>query len=1087
METARKKKKEEIDEQVVVALGASAGGLEALQDFFKSMPVDSGFAFVVIQHLSPDYKSMMDELLARHTRMKIHIVEDGMKVEPNTIYLIPPRKNMSIFHNQLFLDDYNLRKGLNLPIDIFFRSLANEKGKKGIGIILSGTGSDGALGTKAIKEAAGMIMVQDEASAKFDGMPRSSISTGLVDFVLTPDKMPSVLIDYVRHPFIQKSSTNEAILSKDFDNLTKITLILRDFCGIDFSYYKSNTIIRRLERRVSINRCNSIEDYIILLSESDKEKDTLYRDLLIGVTRFFRDSDAFAFINEKIFPEIITKRSKTIRIWSAGCSTGEEVYSLAILIAERLEHLRLDVEIKIFATDIDRQALTIAGQGYYPDNIMADVDSVLLTKYFNRIEGGYQVKEVIRKMVVFATHNLLKDPPFSKLDMIICRNLFIYLKQEVQLRILSVFYYSLNPEGVLFMGSSESIGEMTDAFAVLDAKNKIYQHKVGYKPNISKDVSMLISVGKSSTDNLPFSNKAIVNTKNERILEKVISFYMPPSIIIDLNDNIIQIVGNVNDFTTINQGKFSQNLYSILPDSLGKFVSGFVRRMRKQNTSLRSEGFFTINELDNKQIRLEGHIIETERNFYNVIVFELKEKVEESEYKYNSVVISDDFSERITSLERELQLNKEALQATIEELETSNEELQSSNEELIASNEELQSTNEELQSVNEELYTVNSEYQLKIEELERMNNDMNNLLNNIEVGAIYLDRNLCIRKITPAVSKITNIIQSDIGRPIAHISDFNYGMPIMEDVLKVTENLQALDTEFNDKNGSVYIVRIRPYKIESNAVDGILITFINIDKIKKEEKKVKVLTERLTNALEIGKMAWWEWDVTSGIVKFDPKKATMIGYTVEEFPTDVYKICDLIHPDDYENTMEIMRKHMSGQTSAWLATYRIKRKDGGYGWYYDRGEVVSRDDKGNPLKLIGTVIDVSELKSYEERLNLQNAFLLQSFRNDNLPKLIIDNQNKILYWNKAAFNFSIKYICSDFIECLYEWPIVNEQGEKLEKEKNPFLNELLNENAHFSVHLKSKIDGVVRRFDIRAQSIVDSNNQKNGKVITIIE
>ena len=1087
METARKKKKEEIDEQVVVALGASAGGLEALQDFFKSMPVDSGFAFVVIQHLSPDYKSMMDELLARHTRMKIHIVEDGMKVEPNTIYLIPPRKNMSIFHNQLFLDDYNLRKGLNLPIDIFFRSLANEKGKKGIGIILSGTGSDGALGTKAIKEAAGMIMVQDEASAKFDGMPRSSISTGLVDFVLTPDKMPSVLIDYVRHPFIQKSSTNEAILSKDFDNLTKITLILRDFCGIDFSYYKSNTIIRRLERRVSINRCNSIEDYIILLSESDKEKDTLYRDLLIGVTRFFRDSDAFAFINEKIFPEIITKRSKTIRIWSAGCSTGEEVYSLAILIAERLEHLRLDVEIKIFATDIDRQALTIAGQGYYPDNIMADVDSVLLTKYFNRIEGGYQVKEVIRKMVVFATHNLLKDPPFSKLDMIICRNLFIYLKQEVQLRILSVFYYSLNPEGVLFMGSSESIGEMTDAFAVLDAKNKIYQHKVGYKPNISKDVSMMISVGKSSTDNLPFSNKAIVNTKNERILEKVISFYMPPSIIIDLNDNIIQIVGNVNDFTTINQGKFSQNLYSILPDSLGKFVSGFVRRLRKQNTSLRSEGFFTINELDNKQIRLEGHIIETERNFYNVIVFELKEKVEESEYKYNSVVISDEFSERITSLERELQLNKEALQATIEELETSNEELQSSNEELIASNEELQSTNEELQSVNEELYTVNSEYQLKIEELERMNNDMNNLLNNIEVGAIYLDRNLCIRKITPAVSKITNIIQSDIGRPIAHISDFNYGMPIMEDVLKVTENLQALDTEFNDKNGSVYIVRIRPYKIESNAVDGILITFINIDKIKKEEKKVKVLTERLTNALEIGKMAWWEWDVTSGIVKFDPKKATMIGYTVEEFPTDVYKICDLIHPDDYENTMEIIRKHMSGQTSAWLATYRIKRKDGGYGWYYDRGEVVSRDDKGNPLKLIGTVIDVSELKSYEERLNLQNAFLLQSFRNDNLPKLIIDNQNKILYWNKAVFNFSIKYICSDFIECLYEWPIVNEQGEKLEKEKNPFLIEMLTENAHFSVHIKSKINGEVRRFDIRAQSIVDSNNQKNGKVLTIIE
>jgi len=963
---------------VVVGIGASAGGLEALQDFFKSMPIDNGLAFVVIQHLSPDYRSMMDELLARQTKMKIFVIDDGMQLEPNCIYLIPPRKNLSIFHNQLFLEDYSLKKGLNLPIDIFFRSLANEKGKNGIGIILSGTGSDGALGTRAIKETGGMIMVQDEATAKFDGMPRSSISTGVVDFILPPDKMPEVLLDYVKHPFIQKSTATENILSRDLDSLTKITMILRDFCGIDFSYYKSNTIVRRLERRVSINRCNSIEEYLIVLSESDKEKDTLYRDLLIGVTRFFRDQEAFNFITERVIPTFFTCQSKVVRIWSAGCSTGEEVYSLAILIAEHIETLKYEVEVKIFATDIDRQSLAIAGQGFYPDNIMVDVDAMLLNKYFNRAEAGYQVKEVIRRMVVFATHNLLKDPPFSKLDLIVCRNLFIYLKQEVQFRILSMFYNSLNANSYLFMGSSESVGELTDAFHAVDSKNKIYQQKPGFKTDISKELGLVLNSSKKHIDPNNYINQYLPSAKTERLLEKILPVYMPPSIIIDINDNIVQIIGDVNKFTTINQGRFSQNIYAILPDSLGKYVSSFVRRLRKQNQSLRSEGFITIKELDSNQVRIEGHVVETDKNFYNLIVFEFKDKDAETQNNYNAVQITDDFSERITGLERELQLNKEALQVTIEELETSNEELQSSNEELIASNEELQSTNEELQSVNEELYTVNSEFQLKIEEQERLNNDMNNLLNNTEIGAIYLDRNLCIRKITPAVSRITNIISGDIGRPISHISNFNYNQPIMENVLKVTENLQPIESEFVDQGGNCFLVRIRPYRVDSNAVDGILITFVNINLFKVEQHKVELLSQRLNNSLNIGKMAWWEWDLRSGVVKYDPKKATMIGYTVEEFPTDVYKICDLIHPDDYEITMDVMRKHLQGITSAWVTTYRIRRKSGEYSWYYDRGEIIERDDFGKPLKLIGTVIDVTELMQVEQDLKVQNALLKQA-------------------------------------------------------------------------------------------------------------
>jgi two-component system CheB/CheR fusion protein len=1076
----------EKNNQVVVAIGASAGGLEALQDFFKSMPIDTSLAFVVIQHLSPDYKSMMDELLARQTKMKIFIIEDGMHIDPNCIYLIPPRKNLSIFHNQLFLEDYNLKKGLNLPIDIFFRSLALEKGKNGIGVILSGTGSDGALGTRAIKEAAGMIMVQDE-TAKFDGMPRSSIQTGVVDFILAPDKMPTALLDYVKHPFIQKNSTTENILSRDYDNLTKITLILRDFCGIDYSYYKSNTIIRRLERRISINRCNSVEEYLILLSESDKEKETLFRDLLIGVTRFFRDPEAFNFVAENVIPTILKSKNKIIRIWSAACSTGEEVYSLAIKIAEILETITHDVEVKIFATDIDRQSLTIAGQGFYPDNIMVDVDALLLSKYFNRVEGGYQVKEQIRRMVVFATHNLLKDPPFSKLDLIVCRNLFIYLKQEVQLRILSMFYQSLNTNGFLFMGSSESIGEMTDAFSAIDSKNKIYQQKSGFKPNLAKDIGIIIDSKKMYNDNQSFSSKLLPAAKNERLLEKVLPLYMPPSIIIDLNDNIVQIIGDVNLFTTINQGRFTQNLYAILPDSLGRYVSSFIRRLRKQNKSLRSDGFVPIKELDNNEIRVEGHNLETDKNFYNLIVFEFKVKADEIDYKYNTIQLSDEYSDRIISLERELQYNKEALQATIEELETSNEELQSSNEELIASNEELQSTNEELQSVNEELYTVNSEYQLKIEELERLNNDMSNLLNNTEIGAIYLDRNLCIRKITPIVSKITNIIISDIGRPISHISSFNYNQPIMDDVLLVTETLQVVENEFIDPKGNCYLVRIRPYRIDSNAVDGILITFVNINNYKEEQKKVSILSQRLSDSLSIGKMAWWEWNVITGLVTFDPKKATMIGYTVEEFPTDVFKICDLIHPDDYENTMQIMHAHLEGKTSAWVTTYRIKRKDGGYGWYYDRGEIIERNADGKPTKLIGTVIDVTELKTIESELFEYNNFLHQSFKNETLPKFIINTDGALVDWNNAIYELSCKYIDCNFPKDINDWQFINTDGIILNKCENPLLKIETDEDHIKSIRIKSQKTDDIHNFNVRIQTLFENNGNRIGFTVTFLK
>lgn len=486
MKSAKKENSGVSEEIIVVGIGASAGGLEALQDFFRNMPVETGLAFVVIQHLSPDYKSLMDELLARQTKIPIHIAETGQDIRPDNIYLIPPRKNMKIFHNKLFLEDQSPAKVLNLPVDIFMRSLALDKGKNAIGIILSGTGSDGTLGTRAIKEAGGMIMVQDDASAKFDGMPKSSIATGLVDYILVPAKMPDALVNYVKHPLIQKDKKSESILTKDIDTLTKIIMILRDFSGIDFSSYRENTILRRLERRVSINRFGTLDEYVLFLSESDKEKDILYRELLIGVTRFVRDIEAFDALKAKVFPEL--KKRKLIRIWSAGCSTGEEVYSIAILLTEYLRTEGVDCEVKIFATDIDRHSLDQASAGVYPESIIADLDPYLLSRSFTKQENGYQINDSIRQMVVFAKHNLIKDPPFSKLDMLVCRNLFIYLKPEVQTRLLAMFYYSLSPDGFLFLGSSESIGDLKGAFENVDTKWKIFRYRQGFNPPIIKDL-----------------------------------------------------------------------------------------------------------------------------------------------------------------------------------------------------------------------------------------------------------------------------------------------------------------------------------------------------------------------------------------------------------------------------------------------------------------------------------------------------------------------------------------------------------------------------------------------------------------------
>lgn len=954
-----------------VGIGASAGGLEALELFFKHMPTDSGLAFIVVQHLSPDYKSLMNELLARHTKMPIQVIENGVLAEPNNIYLIPPRKNLSIYHGKLYLEDQNPLQKLNLPIDVFFRSLAADQEKKSIGVILSGTGSDGALGVRAIKESGGIVIVQDEHSAKFDGMPQSAIATGLSDAILHAEKIPEFIIDYIAHPLNQKK---QASLPPEIDTLSKILMVLRDSCGVDFSYYKDNTVIRRIERRIQINRFATLDEYFVLLNESQKEKEILYRELLIGVTSFFRDEEAFKYLEEKIIPSLKYDKG-VIRIWSAACSTGEEVYSLAILIKEYLEKNRIISDVKIFATDIDRHALDVAGKGIYPDGIIADVSPKLLAKYFTKHEYGYEIKDSIRNMVVFARHNVLKDPPFSKLDLLVCRNLFIYFKPELQQRVLNMFYYALNSEGFLFMGSSESVGEMADGFITKNSKWKIYQKKDGLKTELLGGINI-------SRSNYPveYNPPSLINRNGEKVkieslLLAALSKNLPPSVLLDNQHNIIEIINDMSPFIKIRPGRFSNNLFSNLPNELSLFVNNILRRLKNGNEEVIFEKIKGIDDFENNSLRLKGQIFEINKTNYYLISFDLAPSENlPSTVSHQVVDIEHEINERVKQLEHELLISKESLQAIVEELETSNEELQSSNEELIASNEELQSTNEELQSVNEELYSVNSEHQTKIEELVRLNNDLTNLLNNTEIGALYLDKKLCIRKVNQRVSEITNILESDIGRPISHISVIERYQDFISDINQVVENLQGIDKEIFDLKGRTWLTRIRPYRNEYNAVEGIIVTFIEISKLKEKEIALSQINNRLDSAMNYGNIAWWEWDVSSGKVIFDDKKATMIGYTVEEFPTDVYKICDLIHPDDYDRAMNAMKLHLEGKADSWNTTYRIRRKDGGYAWYYDRGKITKRNSSGAPVLVVGTVIDVSNIKDMEaEVLELRNS------------------------------------------------------------------------------------------------------------------
>ncbi|MBF0384165.1 MAG: PAS domain-containing protein, partial [Magnetococcales bacterium] len=874
----------------IVAIGASAGGLEAYERFFKNVPSSSGMVFVLVQHLDSEHKSILAQLIARYTTMKVTQVEDGTKVQPNCVYVIPPDRDLGIFHDTLYLHEPTQPRHHRLTIDTFLRSLAEDAKERAICIILSGTGSDGTHGLKSIKEAGGVVMAQEPNSAKFDGMPVNAIQTGLVDFTLPPEEMPGKLASYLQHRNLNIQTTAMVPVGDNIkEELQKIFLILRSNVGHDFSQYKENTILRRVHRRMAINQMDSIADYIMLLQKNRGESSTLFKELLIGVSSFFRDTEVFELLESKIVPGLLANRSsdQTIRIWVPGCATGEEAYSIAILLQEQMEALNSQFNVQIFSTDLNKIAIETARRGIYPNTISAEISQDRLKRYFTKNGNNYEINKKIRDMLVIAEQNLIKDPPFSSLDLISCRNLLIYFGASLQAKVLPVFHYALKPNGHLLLGTSETTGSNSHLFKVINRKLKLYQRK-----SIFMHDKKQFEPPKIPTFKEPPVAFSLESDKIELDLELKVAMdnflltqHTPACVIIDENYEIKYIHGRTGKYLEANQGKASLNILKQARKGLLPDLTTAVRKVKTEGRAVRYEGLKVGVNGGVQHINLMVEPISDlpELASYKAVLFEDIGQIQK-EHLAKPMVTTGDKDKRIAELEKELRSAREFLQTTIEELESSNEELKSTNEEIQASNEELQSANEELetskeegQSINEELTTVNSEYQEKINELSKANDDMANYMASTDVGVVFLDLDLHVRRFTPRISEFINLIPSDIGRPLSHIvTNLSYES-ISNDANKVLEDLVPIEVEVKTKSGQWFNMRVNPYRTLENVIDGVVITFVDITNIKKQAElnRLAVVVKDSYDAITVQ-------DFSGFITAWNPGAERMYGYLEEE-------------------------------------------------------------------------------------------------------------------------------------------------------------------------------------------------------------
>ena len=846
----------------IVGIGASAGGLAAFEAFFSGMPVDTdpGIAFVLVQHLDPNHKSILTDIIRRYTRMQVFEVQDGVTVKPNCVYIIPPNSDLAFLNGGLQLIEPVAARTQRLPIDFFFCSLAQDQHERAIGVVLSGTGSDGTLGAREIKGKGGLVLAQKPESAQYDGMPRSVIATGMVDFELPPAEMPTQIIAYVaahvlNHPATSGFSTPPP---KAEAAMKKIFILLRAQTGHDFSQYKPSTIHRRIERRMAVHQIKMMDAYVRYLQQTSAEVEALFRDLLIGVTSFFRDPEAFQALEEQVIPKLLADRpaNTVIRVWVPGCSTGEEAYSLAILLQEQLETLKRGYKLQIFASDIDSRAIATARIGIYPISSTVHLSPERQSRFFIPEPGDEtcRIRKNLRDLIVFSEHDVIKDPPFSKVDLISCRNLLIYMDGDLQKKLMPLFHYAVNPGGFLFLGTSETPGD-TPLFAPLDRKAKLYQRKEGGPRTACSFAPLPITPLSPHEIGHPPATPAKLSPR-EMAEKTMLQQLVPASALVNAQGDIIYIHGRTGMYLELAPGEASiNNILKTAREGLRRDLAITLHKavatgetMCQRGLRVKTNGHFTTVNLTICPAANNPPVTSLAPGLYLVILEEVApglEKIAQAP-EHNAATpptAADTDTEHIALLTKELRAKEEYLQSSLEELETSSEELKSSNEEMQSMNEELQSSNEELetskeelQSINEELSTVNAELQVKVADLARANNDMNNLLAGTSIGTVFVDHQLRILRFTPAASAIINLIPSDVGRPVSHLVSNLVGYnTLVADVTSVLNTLVGKAVEVQTIEGRYYTLRILPYRTLENVIEGAVMTFADITEIKAAE------------------------------------------------------------------------------------------------------------------------------------------------------------------------------------------------------------------------------------------------------------
>jgi two-component system CheB/CheR fusion protein len=906
----------------IAGIGASAGGLEALEELLADMPVDIGMAFVVVIHQHPGHVSLLPELLGKVTRLPVVKVTDNLKVERDRVYVNPPGGNLAILNGVLHLMEAAKAEGPRLSIDYFLRSLAEDQKERAICIILSGTGTDGTLGLKAIKGESGMAMVQQVQSAKYAGMPSSAVATSLADYILPPQAMPEQLAAYTRGPYL--TATPGAGRPVELPTLApeplqKIFVLLRSRTGHDFSAYKPSTIRRRIERRMNVHQVDAPGQYLRYLQENPQELDALFKELLISVTSFFRDPEAFQNLAQSLLPALLESRPEhqTLRLWVPGCSTGEEVYSLAMILRECMDTFNRRVEVQLFGTDLDGEAIETARAGLYPEGIAVDVPPQRLERFFTREDGSFRIRKEIREMAIFAVQNVIRDPPFTKLDLLSCRNMLIYLNSDLQRRLLPVFHYALRPGGLLMLGPSETVGGGDELFEVVDKKWKIFRRK---ETPLAAHALIELPRQPAKTGSEQTAPAAARPAKDPGLAPLVdqllLTRFAPAAVLVNERGDIVFIHGRTGDFLEPATGQPRLNILDMAREGLQLELASAMRQAAGRNAEVFREGV---------RFRANGGFLHANLSVSKVqepasmrglllVAFRLRPAPVEPA-PASSRRRKQPLSDRADELERELLCTKESLQTTIEEVETSNEELKSANEELQSTNEELQSTieeletsKEEMQSLNEELTTVNTELQSKVEELSRANDDMQNLLNSTEIATLFLDNDLRIKRFTEQARSLIKVIPTDIGRPLGDLASTLRYDGLTADCREVLRTLVVKQAEVQTREGHFYLMRIIPYRTAENTIDGLVLTFVDIHPIKEAQKNLRRMSQVFTE----GRDPIIIVDTSARILDVNDEAARTCGWSRQELLGQ--PVAMIVPKARQEEMGHRLRRSMAGET-----------------------------------------------------------------------------------------------------------------------------------------------------------------------------